>query len=79
MEENEQGEPQTAIRNLDKRMDYWILCLIFSTIILFDIMMYFKWYTVENIEVFGVSSVYCMFFDSIFAVRLLYMYSNGIE
>lgn len=75
----EEEEPQRTARRLDKRSDYMILCMVFSTIIAFDIAVYFKWYTVENIEVFGASACYCMIFNVIFGVRLLYMYSNGME
>ena len=75
----EEEEPQTTTRRLDKRIDYKILCVVFSTVTVFDIAVYFKWNTVENIEVFAVSACYCMIFNVIFGVRLLYMYSNGME
>ena len=75
----EEEEPQRTARRLDKRIDYKMLCLVFSTVIVFDVAAYFKWNTVEHVEVFAVSACYCMIFNVIFGVRLLYMYSNDIE
>jgi hypothetical protein len=72
-------EPQTTIRNLDKRIDYMVLCMVFSTAIVFDITMYFKWYYGVFNEIFICSAFIFMIFNSIFAARLLYMYANGIE
>lgn len=78
----EEEEPQRTTRRLDKRTDYMILCVVFSTVIVFDIAVYFKWNTVEDIAIFAVFAVfacYCMIFNVIFVLRLLYMYSNGME
>lgn len=75
----EEEEPQSTARRLDRRIDYMVLCVVFSTFIAFDIAVYYQWSTVENIEVFGVSAFYCMIFNVNWVIRLLYMCCNGIQ